>query len=753
MTSTIAPPTLATLPTEIFENIFLFLSQHDLTRCVLVSRAWNEALIPHLWRTIPLLGRTPFRRCNLRNTKLALYKNAAFVRELQVTNKTFYNVFFPSLKQIKVTLPDGELTSSDDAFITSPFINLRVLELHFRPLTRLYEFDNGIFEIVRLNPGLRRLKIGVEMEPKALFSLVTEHVPNLFELDIETPWRGDVKALLDNLPERLRTLQLRNVTHQIQWTPTADNASTIHSSAISETMKRPLQHHALESLHIGGNIGGQEEQVLVSFLEGCSQNLKFIRIARFLLSFQYAKISYVLNNVGHTATRARRRDLSQIEATDNILAQVISIGPNWTHIELFNRWIGPMTAAAIVDNCEHLEVLDIVKGASWGLSGSHLQAILSRAPRLRSLQAYWLNGAEKISSVDIFSSGWATTSLEYVDLKIDVPRVAADQEDADDDDSKALRASSRDIQRRVLRRFGQQTHLRKLVVGDMAVSSATGIFGYQFQCLEMTLESGLDELEGLKELEHLDIHHMDHRVGVPELEWMADNLPNLKYLHGVRDSLRPKEGIQEWFLSHPRRFLRENTLYVLDGCDHVDDKDDKTRTRTRDKNKPSKCNKHFSESTMEQLLLQVVAKQNRKEKRKAGSHRTGVRRTSGVSKDNNHTTSGTRKPSLSAIHDKKSVDDNDNSNNNNIVGYNQDGDQRLYSILGQDRGQGREMVYNQCKSGGLYQVEFDHQDGGGDSGNSDVIDEGTSAGTGGFGGCPVSTKSGCRASIQEALLP
>ncbi|KAK3846477.1 MAG: hypothetical protein J3R72DRAFT_515582 [Linnemannia gamsii] len=71
--------------------------------------------------------------------------------------------------------------------------------------------------------------------------------------------------------------------------------------------------------------------------------------------------------------------------------------------------------------------------------------------------------------------------------------------------------------------------------------------------------------------------------------------------------------------------------------------------RTTDKSKPSKCNKHFSESTMEQLLLQVVAKQNRKEKRKKGSV-------------------GTRKPTLSAIHDETPVDGNDNSNNNNIVG-------------------------------------------------------------------------------------
>ncbi|KAG0279724.1 hypothetical protein BGZ95_000387 [Linnemannia exigua] len=505
MTFTIARlSTLATLPTEIFENIILLLSQHDLTQCVRVSRAWNEAFTPHLWRIIPLFGRTRFKRFMLPDTQGELYKNTAHVREIQVKHEKLYNLFLPSRRLSEAILSDAEPALSDNAFTIGPFTNLRVLELHHRPLARAYEFDEGIFEIVRQNPGLRRLKIGVEMEPEVLLSLVTEHVPNLQELDIETPWRGDVKALLDNLPDSLRTVRLKDVNHEIPW-------KGYVSSTSSATKRRPLQHHALESLHIGGNLAGQEEQVLVPFLEGCNQNLKTF--------------------LGTT--------------------RVICFGANWTHIDLFNRCVGPLTAAAIVNNCERLEVLDIMESGTWGLSGSHLQTILTKAPRLRSLQVRWLLGTEKISSVDILSSEWATTSLEHVDLKIHVPRITADQEDADDDDSKALRASSRDIQRQVLRRFGQQTHLRKLVIGGMAYSSATGEFGHQLECLEMTLESGLNELKGLKELEHLDIHDMDHRVGVPELEWMVANFPKLKHLHGMHCSLRPpNEGVQEWLHSH-----------------------------------------------------------------------------------------------------------------------------------------------------------------------------------------------------------
>ncbi|KAG0232854.1 hypothetical protein BGW42_007863 [Actinomortierella wolfii] len=81
--------------------------------------------------------------------------------------------------------------------------------------------------------------------------------------------------------------------------------------------------------------------------------------------------------------------------------------------------------------------------------------------------------------------------------------------------------SSKDIQRQVLRRLEQQKRLQKLVLGGAVSARHTLRYSRQFSCLEMTLESGLDELASLTDLEELDIHHKDHRVGKPELEWMA----------------------------------------------------------------------------------------------------------------------------------------------------------------------------------------------------------------------------------------
>ncbi|KAG0260371.1 hypothetical protein BGZ95_004474 [Linnemannia exigua] len=367
MTFAIAPlSTLATLPTEILESIILFLSQHDLAQCVRISRDWNEAMIPHLWRTIPVFRKEKhIKRFMLPDSQLALCKNAVYVRELQVQREKLYKQFLPSRQQIVLSdaAAAGIVQSDNNAVFTiGPFTNLRVLELHHLQPLRKYEFDEGISEIVRQNPSLRRLKIGIEMEPTALFSLVTEHVSSLQELDIEAPWRGNVKALLDNLPESLRTVRLNDVAHQVAW---EDIESSIDPRAVSAPIKRPLQHHTLESLHIDGNLEDQEEQILLPFLEGCNQNLKTFlgtRMAYFLLSFQNAKMSHVISKMRFFGTHLHGDYFSHTKPTDSHLAQVICFGANWTHIDLLNQHVGPLTVAAIVDNCERLEVLDIMEG-------------------------------------------------------------------------------------------------------------------------------------------------------------------------------------------------------------------------------------------------------------------------------------------------------------------------------------------------------------------------------------------------------
>ncbi|KAG0209242.1 hypothetical protein BGX33_005755 [Mortierella sp. NVP41] len=56
--------------------------------------------------------------------------------------------------------------------------------------------------------------------------------------------------------------------------------------------------------------------------------------------------------------------------------------------------------------------------------------------------------------------------------------------------------------------------------------------------LELSLVSGLDRLSSLKSLEVFGFEGMDHRIGVPELDWIAVSWPRLRLMCGLhRDTL------------------------------------------------------------------------------------------------------------------------------------------------------------------------------------------------------------------------
>jgi len=175
-----------------------------------------------------------------------------------------------------------------------------------------------------------------------------------------------------------------------------------------------------------------------------------------------------------------------------------------------------------------------------------MQNILSRAKNLKSFQVRWLLGAQKISAADILASQWATTALEHIDFKIDVPRVF-DGDITDEDDQAVTLQTSRNIQRQLLRRLGQQIHLKNLMLGGMITDANMGLRMHQRNCVEFTLETGLDELKDLKKFEVISIHYMDHRVGVPELEWMVENWPQISTVIGILNRFHPPSNeVKKW---------------------------------------------------------------------------------------------------------------------------------------------------------------------------------------------------------------
>ncbi|KAF8954578.1 hypothetical protein BGZ52_000598, partial [Haplosporangium bisporale] len=74
-----------------------------------------------------------------------------------------------------------------------------------------------------------------------------------------------------------------------------------------------------------------------------------------------------------------------------------------------------------------------------------------------------------------------------------------------------------DIQRSVYRQIALQTNLHRPILGYFDDETEAS---FQWYSLELTLQSGLDELACIKDLEELTVGLMNHRIGIPELKWM-----------------------------------------------------------------------------------------------------------------------------------------------------------------------------------------------------------------------------------------
>lgn len=109
----------------------------------------------------------------------------------------------------------------------------------------------------------------------------------------------------------------------------------------------------------------------------------------------------------------------------------------------------------------------------------------------------------------------------------------------------------REIQKQVYDRLGRLTKLESLQLGyTHPVGSKLTNKAIQMDCLEMSLESGLWKLKGLKSLKKLDVAHMAVRIGVREVQWMVEQWPRLHTICGLdSDEERVVKAV---------RWLREN---------------------------------------------------------------------------------------------------------------------------------------------------------------------------------------------------
>lgn len=114
------------------------------------------------------------------------------------------------------------------------------------------------------------------------------------------------------------------------------------------------------------------------------------------------------------------------------------------------------------------------------------------------------------------------------ELKVIITGIPRPDMEGEDAVEEAYPGEGRETQGRVYDRLARFTNLKTLWLGDDESI-------YYIWSLEMSLESGLGKLSGLKKLREVSVLRTETRIGLEEAQWMTANWPRLRAIYGVWD--------------------------------------------------------------------------------------------------------------------------------------------------------------------------------------------------------------------------
>ncbi|KAK3836378.1 MAG: hypothetical protein JOS17DRAFT_734043 [Linnemannia elongata] len=586
------------------------LSRHDLARCVSVNKVWNTLFTPYLWHTVTLRSATRTMSagealhqyafallllenclstqqdsnssCSLSGT----VRNGKWIRVLEVQQHhlqevctsrhiELYGYHPPSTSypvQNKPSFPNGPQLIFH---LLQTCTRLQCLQISGRALAgRQLETWYKI-----LRTGLPKTVIELVLDMESQVSLAESSLPlilfthcstNLQELSLhmtsrcsypghqreqhEADTEGD-EGVLPSMNVLRLTCSYRNLCPPSlsRFLSRCTNIKSLHVSRLDPTWDQALTGCVhLQSLRIEA-INTKSVDLLRSALRNGLPSLDSIRLG---LDGYYEPV--------------------QDQGMADMLA---ACKRGWRSIDI--PQLGPIAAEAIVKHCLTLEVLSLTK--AYGLWSDTILRILSSSPKLESFvtlidddNRYPCSEMTHIlaaSFIDVdppsgLLNPWACEStLKIFRAKISkVPRPDITQTfiGLPLTDGMVVEETypgqSLKTQSRVYERLARLTKLERLELGhedrnftdayrkfqDISELIRMDDMAHQYDCLEMSLSSGLRLLEGLKELKTLSVMRMTIVIGVEEAQWMVQNWPKLRRVNGLSPEESGDEAALRW---------------------------------------------------------------------------------------------------------------------------------------------------------------------------------------------------------------
>ncbi|KAF9151689.1 hypothetical protein BG015_006368 [Linnemannia schmuckeri] len=613
----LTPTEVALSLPEVLEAMGPFIDPSDLGSYVLVNRLWNEVFTPWLWHIIddealnwsnvlldlsfncppPTNGDTIVEKDekwlrailakhgrNIRHlsmTWIALLMNAGAagstitrLRSLSAKNFPMYHRFEEeaALFDLPVLAGLGDYdrpTVEQQQVIISSYIISPAFEdaLEPAPRLRLYKFIRGVVAsqrfwlLVLQNPDLESLHLGHHLrlngeafKKEAMIKIMQlgqyyipidlgldQPFPRLRSLEVKGPGFLPLASLL-NLLEFLPSLEQLTISKlqpNSRYSPDSDSKESI-------TDKQKFITHKHSSRLRGLHFVKFDQEVTIALDE-------------------------------------------------TIAGLVLPAMPFLTEITL--KVLMPVTVAALVEQCLHLETVKVIDNTSLNniemvLPANMPLVLLHGCPTLRhlyiachSVDARLLlekpivcRGLEtfccQVVGVDRLTpeeealyDSWATTPMQEEQTPTTTTTATTTADTSEEEKRRVIEKhqTSQDLHYQIYSAFSELTHLRRLDFGydlhahrrhrghwppldQVPVPETILVAGRayhkeyppNFDTLKLSLESGLGRLRTLVRLKEFGFRGVDHRVRTKELDWMVRVWPRLEKVLGVEDDLHMK---------------------------------------------------------------------------------------------------------------------------------------------------------------------------------------------------------------------
>ncbi|KAF9083775.1 hypothetical protein BGX29_000817 [Mortierella sp. GBA35] len=559
------------LPPELTDEIASRLHQHDFTQLVRVNKEWNQAWTPYLWKEMTvgkgLLGSTFLTPESQRGL---IRQGHHHIRTLGIQSE--YRTALQLFQDLSA---------------------LYLTNLHIRSGQMAEdEFESLVKVLDKTQTHLRVLQIDAlppsEESTTQLLRTISQSLNQLQHLSLFSRfgWPATVappvaREFLETCSSELVSLTLGlNFYQEIQST---ENTIAMRRPILGSRTHPRLKRFCLSTGCKSDTTRAILPTVLLTFLRGCT-NLEFVddmipcslyqrswihgypRVIGTLRDLMGVHLRELYVSRGHS-------DMHQDKAlalliADTQLTQDKSCPELWRSIYLEVCPIpNTATSRALIEASERgLQKLFVAAGDR--LDSRVIQSILHRGQDLREM---YFSTLPTLIVSDILHSPWACRWLTVLNIRIGgIPRpdVLMDYRGRPIPSGTPLHSGtmdgSRAIQRKVYAQLGALVHLQELCLGmwsltqDLIQETMTDANGaeaetvfydplLQLTCLEMTLDSGLDLLAGLKDMRMLSVENMEHRIGIRELSCMTRNWANLLSirgltLQGVEKTLSMKAG-------------------------------------------------------------------------------------------------------------------------------------------------------------------------------------------------------------------